>query len=72
MMGPDAEMTRNEIAKFSKRDAERVPASTRRCSSGVAAVVEPTLTMAPPDLRRPRLGDLWTLLTLGAIVPAAR
>src|SRR2546430_11985809 len=31
----------------------------------VAAVVEPTLTMAPPDLRRPRLGDLRTLLTLG-------
>ena len=23
MMGPDAEMTRNQIAKFSKRDAER-------------------------------------------------
>ena len=26
MMGPDAELTRSEIAKFSKRDAERVPA----------------------------------------------
>src|SRR5262249_8692024 len=29
-----------------------------------AAVVEPTLTMAPPDLLRPRLGDVRTLLAL--------
>ena len=64
MMGPDAEMTRNEIAKFSKRDAERYP-QYEAMLERVAAVVEPTLTMAPPDLRRPRLGDLRTLLTLG-------
>ena len=63
MMGPDAEMTRNEIAKFSKRDAERYP-QYEAMLEGVAAVVEPTLTMAPPDLRKPRLGDLRTLLTL--------
>src|SRR5437868_14352805 len=31
----------------------------------VAAVVEPTPTMAPPDLLRPRLGDVRTLLSLG-------
>src|SRR2546429_4292902 len=31
----------------------------------VAAVVEPHLAMAPPDLRKPRLGDLRTLLSLG-------
>jgi len=64
MMGPDAEMTRNEIAKFSKRDAERY-AQYEAMLERVAAVVEPTLTMAPPDLRKPRLGDLRTLLTLG-------
>jgi phytoene dehydrogenase-like protein len=52
MMGPNAEMTRNEIAKFSKRDAERY-AQYEAMLERVAAVVEPTLTMAPPDLRRP-------------------
>jgi phytoene dehydrogenase-like protein len=31
----------------------------------VAAVVEPTLTMRPPDLLRPRPGDLRTLFSLG-------
>ncbi len=63
-MGPDAEQTRDEIAKFSKRDAERYP-QYEAMLERVAAVVEPTLTMAPPDLRRPRLGDLRKLLTLG-------
>ena len=63
-MGPDAELTRSEIAKFSKRDAERYP-QYEAMLERVAAVVEPTLTMAPPDLRRPRLGDLRKLLTLG-------
>src|SRR5205809_3336418 len=63
MMGPDAELTRTQIAKFSKRDAERYP-QYEAMLERVAAVVEPTLTMAPPDLRKPRLGDLRTLLTL--------
>jgi phytoene dehydrogenase-like protein len=64
MMGPDAELTRNEIAKFSKRDAERYPRYEAMLER-VAALVEPTLTMAPPDLLRPRLADLRALLTLG-------
>src|SRR5436305_10858926 len=64
MMGPDAEMTRNEIAKFSKRDAERYP-QYEAMLERVAALVEPTLTMAPPDILRPRLGDLRALLSLG-------
>src|SRR5215467_3672398 len=63
LMGPNAEFTRAEIAKFSKRDAERYP-QYEAMLERVAAVVEPTLTMAPPDLRGPRLGDLRTLLTL--------
>src|SRR5881275_1566483 len=49
MMGPDAELTRNEIAKFSKRDAERYP-QYEAMLERVAALVEPTLTMSPPDL----------------------
>ena len=64
MMGPDAERTRNEIAKFSKRDAERYPAYEAMLER-VAALVEPTLTMSPPDLLKPRLADLRALLTLG-------
>jgi phytoene dehydrogenase-like protein len=64
LMGPDADLTRKEIAKFSVRDAERYPRYEEMLER-VAAVVEPTLTMAPPDLLRPRLGDVRTLLSLG-------
>jgi phytoene dehydrogenase-like protein len=64
IMGPDADETREQIAKFSKRDAERYP-EYEAMLERVAAVVEPTLTVTPPDLRRPRAGDLKTLLTLG-------
>ena len=64
LLGPDAELTRKEIAKFSKRDAERYP-QYETMLERVAAVVEPTLTMAPPDLQRPRPADLRKLLSLG-------
>jgi phytoene dehydrogenase-like protein len=64
LMGPDADSTRKEIAKFSVRDAERYPRYEAMLER-VADVIEPTLTMSPPDLLRPRLRDLRTLLTLG-------
>jgi phytoene dehydrogenase-like protein len=64
LMGPDAELTRGEIAKFSVSDAERYP-EYEAMLERVAAVVEPALTMTPPDVVRPRLGDLRTLLSLG-------
>jgi phytoene dehydrogenase-like protein len=64
LMGPDADLTRREIAKFSVRDAERYP-EYEAMLERVAAIVEPTLTMAPPDLLKPGLGDLRTLLSLG-------
>ena len=64
LMGPDADLTRKEIAKFSTRDAERYPRYEAMLER-VAAVVEPTLTMAPPDLQKPRLRDLRTLFSLG-------
>ena len=63
LMGPDADLTQKEIAKFSVRDAERYPRYEAMLER-VAAVVEPTLTMAPPDPLRPRLGDVRTLLSL--------
>jgi phytoene dehydrogenase-like protein len=64
LMGPDADLTRREIAKFSERDAERFPAYEAMLER-VAAVIEPTLTMAPPDLLKPRPRDLRTMLSLG-------
>ena len=64
LMGPDADMTHREIAKFSARDAERYP-QYEAMLERVAAVIEPTLTMTPPDLLKPRPGDLRTLLSLG-------
>jgi phytoene dehydrogenase-like protein len=64
LMGPDAELTRKEIAKFSHRDAERYP-QYEAMLERVAAVIEPTLTAAPPDVLRPRLGDLRQLIALG-------
>ncbi len=42
LMGPDADLTRREIAKFSARDAERYPRYEAMLER-VAAVVEPTL-----------------------------
>ena len=64
LMGPDAELTRKEISKFSHRDAERYPRYEAMLER-VADVIEPTLTMAPPDVLRPSLGDLRKLFTLG-------
>jgi phytoene dehydrogenase-like protein len=67
LMGPDAELTRKEIGKFSQRDAERYPRYEAMLER-VADVIEPTLTMSPPDLLRPGLADLRKLFTLGRSV----
>jgi phytoene dehydrogenase-like protein len=64
LLGPDAAMTRREIAKFSARDAEAYP-KYEAMLERVADVVEPTLTMIPPDVVHPGLGDLWKLFQLG-------
>jgi phytoene dehydrogenase-like protein len=64
LMGPDARLTHDEIAKFSRRDAERYPRYEAMLER-VADFIEPTLTMTPPDLLRPRLRDLRNLLALG-------
>jgi phytoene dehydrogenase-like protein len=64
LMGPDAELNRREIAKFSVRDAEAYP-KYEAMLERVAAVIEPTLAMTPPNLVRPGLKDLWRLFQLG-------
>src|SRR5438105_3259419 len=63
LLGPDAEMTRKEIAKFSRRDADNYPRYEAMLER-VADVIEPTLTESPPDLFRPGLRGLWRLLGL--------
>jgi phytoene dehydrogenase-like protein len=64
LLGPDADWTRREIAKFSQRDAEAYP-KYEAMLERVAAVIEPTLLQTPPDLVRPGLADLWKLFGLG-------
>src|ERR671936_1705600 len=64
LLGPDADLNRREIGKFSRRDADNYP-KYEAMLERVAAVVEPTLTVAPPDLQKPRLRDLRTLFSLG-------
>ena len=63
-LGPDAALNHREISKFSPRDAERYPRYETMLER-VAALVEPTLTMTPPDLVRPGLRDAARLFTLG-------
>jgi len=57
MLGAGIARDAEEIAKFSKRDAERFP-QYEAMLERVASVVEPTLTQIPPNLLRPRLGEL--------------
>jgi phytoene dehydrogenase-like protein len=63
LLGPDAELTQREISKFSARDAEAYP-KYEAMLERVAGVIEPTLTMIPPDIRRPGLRDLWNMFQL--------
>ena len=63
MMGPDEALNLREIAKFSTRDAENYP-KYEQMLQRVAAVVEPTLPMIPPNIVRPGLGGLWKLFRL--------
>src|SRR6266446_7458311 len=48
LMGPDDALNQREISKFSARDAEAYPKYNQMLER-VAAVVEPTLLMRPPN-----------------------
>jgi phytoene dehydrogenase-like protein len=63
-LGSDAALNGREIAKFSARDAERYPGYEAMLDR-LAAFVEPTLTMTPPDVLRPGVRDLARLFRLG-------
>jgi phytoene dehydrogenase-like protein len=64
LMGPDPELTGREVAKFSPRDAERLPRYEAMLER-MARFLEPRLDEAPPDPWSRRPGDLWRLLRLG-------
>jgi phytoene dehydrogenase-like protein len=64
LMGPDADLTRREVAKFSPRDADRLP-QYEAMLERVARFLEPRLDEVPPDPWSRRPGDLWRLARLG-------
>ena len=64
MLGGDRAANVREIAKFSARDAERYP-QYEAMLERVAAVIEPTLDQAPPNLVYPTLGGLMQMGKLG-------
>ena len=63
MMGPDAAMTKREIAKFSAKDAEAYPKYEAMLTK-VADFLEPLLMQTPPNPWG-GLGDLWRLGKIG-------
>jgi phytoene dehydrogenase-like protein len=66
LMGPDAELNRREIAKFSPRDAEAYP-KYEQMLERVAEVIEPTITMIPPNILKSGLGSVPEMLKLGSL-----
>jgi phytoene dehydrogenase-like protein len=63
LLGPDADLNRREVGKFSAKDAEALPRYEKMLER-VAEFVEPTLVQTPPDPWAGRVGDLWRLLKL--------
>src|SRR3989442_5320356 len=78
LMGPDKQLTRQQIAKFSARDAAALPRYEAMLER-VANFIEPTLLQTPPDPWSWRPRDLlamaglgWRVLKLGEGGPGAR
>jgi phytoene dehydrogenase-like protein len=77
LMGPDRDLTRREVAKFSPRDADALPRYEAMLER-IARFVEPTLLETPPDPWSFRPRDLartgglaWRLARLGTDAPRA-
>ncbi len=77
LLGPDKDLVRREVAKFSQRDVEALP-QYEAMLERVARFIEPTLLQTPPNpwslrprnlLALARLG--WRFLKLGADGPRA-
>src|SRR5436190_17170090 len=61
MMGPDKELTRREVSKFSKKDAENLP-KFEAMLERVAAFLEPMLVETPPNPWSMAPGNLLRLV----------
>src|SRR5256885_1171666 len=77
LMGPDKELTRQQVAKFSGHDAEALPRYEAMLER-VADFIEPTLLQTPPNpwsFRPKNLAQLaglgWRFLKLGKDGPGA-
>jgi phytoene dehydrogenase-like protein len=57
MMGPDKRMCREQIAKFSKKDAENFP-KYEQALTELSAVLEPLMTMVPLNPSKMSFGDV--------------
>jgi phytoene dehydrogenase-like protein len=64
LLGPDAELNRREVARFSPRDAEALP-RYEAALDRVARVLEPILHETPPDPFSRRWRDLARLARMG-------
>jgi len=64
LMGPDKEMTRREVSKFSKRDAENLP-KFEAMLERVAGFLEPMLLETPPNPWSTSPRDLLQLAKVG-------
>ncbi len=64
LLGPDKEMTRREVAKFSKKDAEALP-KYEAMLERIADFIEPTLLATPPNPWSLAPGNLLKLARLG-------
>jgi phytoene dehydrogenase-like protein len=63
-LGADTKMNLEQIAKFSKKDAQNYP-KYERMLERVASVVEPTLNMTPPNVINPGITGMWSLFQVG-------
>ena len=59
MLGPDKAMVQREISKFSARDAEAYPRYDAALTE-IAEILEPMMTMIPPNPGKLSFADLWT------------
>ena len=60
----DPERTHEQLAKFSKKDADALSGVERTGSEGIAEVMGPLLTQVPPNIGSHRPGDLLDLAKL--------
>ncbi len=67
LMGPDADLNRREIGKFSQKDAEAYP-KYEEMLLRVADVIEPTITMIPPNITKLGLTTPFGLLKMKGIM----